>query len=344
MTVPPDRPLRIGTWNIEWFSNLFDANDNLLEDDAPSARYGVTRRAQLAGIGIVLAAMDPDVLMVIEAPDEGSKRSTVRALERFAAACGLRANKALIGFASHTEQEIAVLYDPAVVTLHHDPRDDPHAPRFDGEFVIDLDIDAQPDTVRFARAPLELAVTSAHGRAFRMIGVHCKSKAPHGAKNSAEAAILGIENRRKQLAQSVWLRRRIDHDLARGDALIVLGDLNDGPGLDAYERLFGRSSVEVISGQSGPEHLRLTDPAAQAALRGPFGLLATTARFYIHSEKRYYSALLDYIMVSPDLAARGPRWRIWHPFDDPKCWNTPDLRDALLAASDHFPVTLDLVI
>jgi hypothetical protein len=47
-------------------------------------------------------------------------------------------------------------------------------------------------------------------------------------------------------------------------------------------------------------------------------------------------------MVTPDLAARQPRWRIWHPFNDPGCLKVPELSAALLAASDHFPVTLDL--
>jgi hypothetical protein len=52
--------------------------------------------------------------------------------------------------------------------------------------------------------------------------------------------------------------------------------------------------------------------------------------------------LLDYVMVSPDLTVRDPRWRIWHPFDDPGCYGVPELREALLTASDHFPVTLDI--
>ncbi len=39
---------------------------------------------------------------------------------------------------------------------------------------------------------------------------------------------------------------------------------------------------------------------------------------------------------------KRPEWRIWHPFDDPVCYKTPELREALLAASDHFPVSVDL--
>ena len=49
-------------------------------------------------------------------------------------------------------------------------------------------------------------------------------------------------------------------------------------------------------------------------------------------------------MVSAALAALRPDWRIWHPFDDPAVTAVPELRDALLSASDHFPVTIDLTL
>jgi hypothetical protein len=35
-----------------------------------------------------------------------------------------------------------------------------------------------------------------------------------------------LESRRKQIAQCLWLRARIDADLASGDAVVVMGDLN----------------------------------------------------------------------------------------------------------------------
>ena len=70
--------------------------------------------------------------------------------------------------------------------------------------------------------------------------------------------------------------------------------------------------------------------------------MPTTARFWIREEGCFLQALLDYILISPDLAARPAAWRIWHPLDDPGCWRVPELRDALVTASDHFPVTLDI--
>jgi endonuclease/exonuclease/phosphatase family metal-dependent hydrolase len=153
---------------------------------------------------------------------------------------------------------------------------------------------------------------------------------------------IAIAARRKQLAQCIWLRRRIEAHLAESVPLILLGDLNDGPGLDVFEDLFGRSGVEIVMGWGEDAARLLYDPHAARALERRIMAAPTTARFYIPSEGRYLSALLDYIMVSPDLRPLARRWQVWHPFEDPTCWQDDVLRHALLTASDHFPVTVDL--
>lgn len=343
------RPLRLATYNIEWFNALFDDRGHLLEDGELSARYQTTRRDQLGAIAIVLTALNADGIMVIEAPDQGTKRSTVRALENFARHFKLRARKAVIGFASETEQEIAFLYDPDRLSAVHLPLGEPAptsgaggAPRFDTALRADLDLDGVEELIRFSRPPLELLV-KASGKTLRLIGVHAKSKGPHGQMSEAQFLRISIENRRKQLAECQWLRRRIDTHLEHGDSLVVMGDFNDGPGLDEYEKLFGHSGVEITLGlQSSPE-LRLCDPHASLALaQRSTGISPTTARFWLASRQHYFEALLDFIMVSPDLAALRPDWRIWHPFNHPAVMAIPELRDAVLTASDHFPVTIDL--
>lgn len=335
--------MRIATYNVEWFDALFDDAGQLLADDHWSARHDVTRRQQAEALGLVFAALDADAVMVIEAPDSHRGRDGARALESFARAFGLRARKAVIGFTNTTQQEIALLYDPGALQVVHDPGDSPGAPRFDGSFEIDLDFDARRDRVQFSKPPLELAVQTAGGQRLRMIGAHLKSKAPHGATTRDQIMQLSIANRRKQLAQAIWLRQRIEEHLAAGDSLMVLGDLNDGPGLDDYEALFGRSSVEIIRGEA-ESGVRLFDPNASIALQRRLGAQPTSARFYIAGEARYLQALLDYIFLSPDLCAKRPEWRIWHPFNDPACWERPELREALVTASDHYPVTLDIEI
>lgn len=339
--------MRIATYNVEWFANLFDANDHLHDDGAWSGRRDVTRAQQTAALGRVFRALDADAVMVIEAPDTGAKHDTVKALEHFAARFDLRARRAVMGFANNTQQEIALLYDPDALSATHDPQGEPTgpegatgAPRFDGVMQIDLDVDATQDKVVFSKPPLELAVQAASGFEFRMIGAHLKSKAPHGARDDAHAMQISIANRRKQLAQAIWLRARVDAHLDAGTPVMVMGDLNDGPGLDVFEDLFGRSSVEVVLGGQGPHPLY--DPHAARALSQRLGAMPTTSRFWIRNEQRFLQALLDYIMVCPDVRSRNPRWRIWHPLDDPACWSDHKLRDALVAASDHFPVTVDI--
>lgn len=339
--------MRIATYNVEWFSNLFAEDGSLLDDRRWSGRYNVKRDEQIAALGTVFNALDADAVMVIEAPDTNKHRSTTDALETFAARFGLRARKVLSGFSSETQQEIALMYDPDVMSASHDPRGQPagkkgegHSPRFDSYFRWDLDVDTQAESVSFSKPPLEVLIELKSGAQFRMIGVHVKSKAPHGARNKAEVMRISIQNRRKQLAQCIWLRTRVEDHLSAGEPLIVMGDFNDGPGLDEYEKLFGRSGVEVVLGEdSGP---CLYDPHAQMALNQRFGAGPTTSRFYISHQKRYLQALLDYVMVSPDLREKSPEWRIWHPFDDPEIYKTLELREALLTGSDHFPVTLDI--
>ncbi|MEO1238823.1 MAG: endonuclease/exonuclease/phosphatase family protein [Pseudomonadota bacterium] len=331
--------MRIATYNIEWFTNLFDPQGNVLADAEWSSRYNVTRKMQAEAVARVFKALDADAVMIIEAPDAHEERSGRIALETFAEVFGLRTRTALLGYENETQQEIALLFDPDVLTARHRP-DTRGAPRFDGEFAIDLDVDAQADPVRWSKPPLEVLCQSASGQEFRMIGVHAKSKAPHGAKTREEMMRASISNRRKQLAQCIWLRRRVEAHLEASEPVIVLGDFNDGPGLDEYEKLFGRSGVEIVIGEEAA--VRLREPHAEMGLARRLGAVPTSARFWKRDQKRWLEVLLDYIMISPDLMDRAPGWRIWHPFDDPECFGNPDLKQALLDASDHFPVTLDI--
>ncbi len=330
--------MRIATWNVEWFDQLFDDDGRPMVDAEWSGRRDVTRGEQLEAIAVVLSALDADAVMVIEAPDTSRRRNGVLALETLAEMIGIRAHKAVMGFANHTQQEITLLYDPYRLSARHDPRESDAAPRFDAKYRAT----ANEPLMTWSKPPLELDVRL-HQRpdlALRMIGVHVKSKAPHGARDKASLARIAIENRRKQIAQCQWLRARIDEHLALGEPLIVLGDFNDGPGLDLQDPLLGRSGVAITLGESGAP--RLIEPHAQMALSDQVAARPSTARFRIPPNGQYLSALLDYIMVSPALCELDPRWRIWHPFDTPEIYEDPALRAALLAASDHFPVTLDL--
>lgn len=336
--------LRIATYNVEWFNTLFDDAGDLHNSDEWSGRWDVTRAQQTAALGLVFQAMDADGIMIIEAPDSHRNRNGVEALQTFAAHFGLRARQAVMGFTNDTQQEIAFLFDPDVITAEHAPIGDldveSPAPRFDAELRVDLDSDAALDVVRWSKPPLEISATVGD-TALRLIGVHAKSKAPHGARNDAEAARISIQNRRKQLAQCIWLRQRVNQHLGADENLIVLGDFNDGPGLDEFEKLFGRSSIEIVLGEN--DAMPLYDPHAALVLGRRIGVAPATSRFK-QRDGTFLNALLDYIMVSKGVRKMQPHWQIWHPFDHPACYDNLPLREALLAASDHFPVTLDITV
>ncbi len=88
----------------------------------------------------------------------------------------------------------------------------------------------------------------------------------------------------------------------------------------------------------------LRNPFARRG-KPPYGARPSTARFFNREKKAFMNALIDFIMISPDFAARSePRWRIWHPFDDEECFADKAFSQDLLDASDHFPVTVSLTL
>ena len=334
--------MRLATYNVEWFNALFDDENRPLHDHEWSARHDVTRAQQLDALGAVFRRLDVDGIVIVEAPDTRQSRRTDVCLLNFAAAYDLRVNEVVTGFLNGTQQEIAFLFDNRVLSARHQPGGGPDvSPRFDGSFLWDVDVDGMPEAHMFSKPPLELHIRGG-GFDFRLIGVHVKSKAPHGAESPADAVRISIANRRKQLAQCVWIRRRVNELLEPGENVIVAGDFNDGPGLDAYEKLFGRSGVEIVLGECAAGEAALFDPHADARLDAREAWSPATARFFDRKRRVYMNALLDFIMISNSLRTLSePKWRIWHPFDDETCFSEPAFQRALLTASDHYPVTLD---
>jgi len=342
--------LRIATYNVEWFEDLFDKDNNLLLNQDWSRRYDVKRVDQATAIADVIRRVDADIMLIVEAPNTGHTQDTIKALENFTKHFGLRQHGVAMGYTNSTHQELAVIYDPFVVSVSHDPEGEfsdgstpTTAPRFDSNFRYDVDVDGKAEVFEFSKPPIELAVEHlATGQHIRMIGVHTKSKSTHGANGPKEELTMMVENRRKQLAQCIWIRQRAEAHLAAGDPLVILGDFNDGPGVNGYEALFARSGVEIVLGTG---ESAMAEPHAAIMLDPRQAWSLSTARFYISKYKRYLNALLDYVMLSPDLADKtAPEWRIWHPFDDPECFKDLEIRDALLTASDHFPVSVDLTL
>ena len=337
---------RLMTYNIEWFDELVRPDNTLADGD--------TAQARLAAVAEVIRLADPDLIGMTEAPNtkaDGSK-STVTALERFADAFGLRCSKALLGFPSDGRQEIALLYDPTVFTAHHDPGGRASSrvnPPFDQEFLVDSDVDGIDEVYRHYRPPLEARVTRTDGGpAFWLMVVHAKSKAIYDAMDRAHFNRVSERNRRKLFAECTSIRRRVDEWQRADRPVVVMGDVNDGPGFDYYEGRFGRSAMELIMGDIFDYEGILVNRVGQPKW-GRFGWEPSTARFTDPFTGDLVNALIDHVVASPALAPPDqPRARVWNPWQDKALKALPEdernaLRTTFRLASDHMPVTLDIV-
>ena len=328
--------ITICTYNIEWFDDHFTATNGLKAGAEHSKKFEAVRDA--------MQTVDADVYGIVEAPNTTTttgQRSTVAALENFAAAMGLRTTKAMTGYISAGRQELAFLFDPAMVSITHAPggkSDSKKNPKFNGVFLYDTDEDRIKEEYKFYRPPLEAKITvKANGKVFYAILVHPKSK---GIFNSVDVLHFERENRRnrrKLFAECTWIRRRVDEWLDKDRDVVVLGDINDGPGMDAEEFQFARSAVENIMGDLFEPDRVLRNHAGRPKWTN-YGWEPSSTSFKDRITEDYIHVLIDHVLVSKGLEPSGEKAHVvWNPF---RVDVAKPIKQQLLDASDHFPVSL----
>lgn len=330
--------MRLMSYNIEWFDECFE-DDNSLKTTSEAT----TKLDAVAG---VITATDPDLIGITEGPNTTtttSARDTVAALKNFAAAKGLRQADAMIGFPSAGRQEIAAMFDPNVCSLQHDPggrAGHKTNPPFNEAFQADSDADGIKELYKHYRPPLEAKVSRADGGAdFWILVAHAKSKGIFSAMDRVHFERTSDRNRRKLFAECSSIRLRVEEWLEEDRPLVVMGDINDGPGFDYYESRFGRSAVELILGDVFDVDAMLRYPIGRPKF-GRYGWEPSTARFTDSFTNDQVNALIDHIMTSTKIEPAGTEGAlVWNPFqlDDAK-----PHKQALLDASDHFPVTYEI--
>ena len=330
--------LRLCSYNIEWFDDLF-TKSNTLKTDADS-------RPRQEAIRDVLQMVNADLIGIVEAPNTTTttgSQSTVECLENFAQWAQLRTTKVLTGFISGGRQELALLYDPNKLSAQHAPGGKTTSksnPRFNGQFLYDTDDDRMKEVYKFYRPPLEARVKiKGTNRSFYLILAHPKSKGIFAPVDFLRWERENQRNRRKLYAECEWIRRRVDEWLDKGRQVVVMGDMNDGPGMDSYEYQFARSAVEIIMGDLFKPGRVLRNHAGRPKWKN-YGWEPSSARFKDRVTETYVNVLIDHIMVSPSIKVSGNSpHKVWNPFqlDDARA-----KKDLLLKASDHFPVTLDI--
>ena len=338
-------PIKLAVWNMEWMNDLFVANDQspaFKPDDAvPAHSPGATVKQRRDDLSGVLKELQVDIVMLVEGPNRseelqlffdndmpGTWQTWVQPT---------KGQSQLVGIAVRTDE--GKFADAPLRTF-----DTNEQAVFD-PFPVDIDDDGIVEEYRFERKPLYVEIRPAQGVPFRVLGLHLKSKGVFGAYEWSKWWQIAGANRKKILAQATHLRLNfLDPYLEMSETqnipLIVCGDINDGPGLDASEkRLFG-SGVERLMGSvwrpKGVLGNALFDTLSakdQRELR--FSKLYTASFSDPIFNNTYHRVWIDHLLYAKNTTAG---WvaaaQIHHVFDGgQKLWQKYP------HASDHFPIT-----
>lgn len=331
--------LRAATYNIEWFNDFFNPDNTMKMTSEALEKFEAVKN--------VLLMVKADLITILEAPNTTTTtgdQCTIKKLENFASFAGLSTNKAAIGFKSAGKQEIAILYNPDKMTVTHAPGGDPRTksnPPFNGEFFNDTDDDNIKEVYTHYRPPFEARVELNNGKEFFVLGVHTKSKGIFGSVDLVHLERESRRNRLKIFAECTWIRRRVEDWLKEGKMFLVMGDINDGPGMDVHEMKYGKSGVELIMGDIFKPDMILRNLAGRPKWTR-YGWKPASTRFRDRITETKIGVLIDHILAAPTIKPHSRDAHIiWNPYE------RDEIRSHKLdffTASDHYPVSLDIEV
>lgn len=288
--------IKLMTWNIEHMHNWFnDASTNVLDNFDGVA-------IKVAG---VINDINPDILCVQEGPEH--KNQMVGFLNDYVNG-SWNVEQGLTGSNSKIArtQKCYIIYKDFT--------------KLQSVNRIDIDIDEwkydfltygeksglySKSKKTFTKIPLELIFNTSSG-SFSLICLHIKAKfsvyahniTSKDKKKKSQAIATGLEQRARMLQEAKVMREYIwEHPFADeiGGRIIIVGDMNDGPGRDFFEdRFFGVDIVKRLRGEVTRPKLILKDPLADISSDDSFSYIT-----YDKIDKRISKPLLDHCLVSP---------------------------------------------
>ena len=339
--------LQVVTYNMEWMRRLFHTDGTPKGPSEPSAddQREAARSVQMA---TVVRTIEPDILLVVEGPDtlaDGSKTATQQ-LEAWRDLHGLDPDyRAVTGITSGGAQELCALFKQTKVNLAHQPEGEKSKHPFGDSFLVDTTESLIKEQYRHYRPPLELSIRepgSGGAELARAIVVHTKSKGIFESVDLARFEQLSERNRKKLYAECYSIRERCDQWLKTNGALklIVAGDVNDGFGVDYYERRFSKSAVEILLGDVWRPEWILKHVLPQPRL-GRYGWSPASSRFRDRITEDDFNVLIDHLLVC-NIEVEDAK--VWNPYERNAPPDVKALKDSLTSASDHFPVSAVLTL
>jgi endonuclease/exonuclease/phosphatase family metal-dependent hydrolase len=342
--------LKMLEWNMEWMNDLFVSGNQEAQfrpdNEKPQHGGDTTIRERRDHLSGVINELAPDFVVVVEGPSLRDE------LQLFFSQDVAGTWEVVLQTSPGQSQNIglAVRTDTgkfsAAPVKSWDTRQDKS---FD-PFLVDTDNDDVKEQHKFERRPLYVEISPQGAPAFRILGLHLKSKGIFDAYEWSKWWEMADANRKKILAQANQIRTRfLDPYLSDAQTkaipLLVCGDINDGPGLDASEkRLFG-SGIERLMGSVWRPGLCLGNalfealkPKDQEEL--DFSSIYTTSFRDPIFNNVYQREWIDHILYSKSPAADWVQNAQVHRTmpDGHKIW------EKYKHASDHFPVSVEIHI
>lgn len=326
--------LKIGVYNVKWMRDLFKP------DGTPRTTGEELERSQK--LASVIKKMDLDFLGIVEGPDtlaDGSKTASMQ-LDNWVAEFGLNSNfKGIHGIPSGGQQELCALYDSTKIIVEFTPTSSSKN-QFNKPFLVDTTNKLIKEQYKHFRPPLELTIKNLAGDEFaKVIVAHTKSKGIFSAVDYAKFEQISARDRMRLFAECMSIRLRCDDYIESGSEVIVMGDINDGIGMDFYENKFSKSAVELLLGDVWEPNKILKSVIVKPKWTNR-GWKPSSSKYTDRITEDTVNVLIDHILVSKALLPENGK--VWNPYELKDDTGIQNVRNALIEASDHFPLTVEV--
>ena len=342
--------IRVASINGEWMNSWFTADGqpvafvNTFKLPGESASNSSSKTA--TKLAALITAINPDILAMQEAPSR-KEELDLFVSQYLSDPSGPR--YATILGDSGGAQKLALLYKPAKITASLAPSTtlttllDPWQADVDGSMML--------GPYQFTRTPLVVDVTVA-GHDLQAIVMHTKSSFVNNGESMwtnpttrQTYVVTALKARRRNSSEGMRTRRYLNERLAADPSqrMIVMGDLNDGPGMDYFEENYLAHNVTDILLGSGFDPEGMLTHAQHDV--GPADRYTAVFDDFVENVSNK-KLLLDHLLLSPGLiGSAGLRKKkgsgtIHHTEFNAQWKNNGKKRED--RATDHRPVSVVL--
>jgi endonuclease/exonuclease/phosphatase family metal-dependent hydrolase len=343
--------LKLASWNIEWMNDWFMPGGGPAAFRPTFTRDGATNDTNVTAqrAANLILAVDADLIAIQEAASRQAEVDLF--IQTYLTQGSAPLYQAIVGD-SGASQKLAFLWKPGSVT------NVALAPSTQIQYLLDswqadVDGDALLDSYQFTRQPLVVNVTLG-AQQLQVIVMHTKSNfVNNGAQlwgnlgTRQQYVVEALKARRRNSAECMRTRLYLNQMLTTDPKVrvVVLGDLNDGPGQDYFEEFYLTHSVtDILVGTAFEPERMFTHAQHDVA---PANRYSAVFDDFVPVALPGRRLLLDHILLSPGfnshtgLRRRHGTGAVEHAAYDGLINGTGAKRED--RPSDHRPASIGLV-